>query len=384
MSTAPVAQLLRQRELSTVVLALCFLLILINGSTAQNVDQRMQSKNNLRVYWVGHSLIEAVADSKAGKLNLMSLVNRFAESRNQSYSYGDHTTWGASLSALWQGKPHSYDRSLPEMKAKRIKFEADAADFDALVLTDIIPIEDAVNYEYSPYYVNKFYCSHLRRNPEARVFLYESWVNLYGSDNLGPKHLFQWTAYTRNSRKLWNKVADDAVTGEFRRPGLISSITDLFSTARSECSNSKRIYIIPVASALVALKKELESVGKQEDYVLSNGERLTIGHMFDNTYKDWPAEWPIESQERTRKSFETLTSQLTLRHPDRDLDDIHPSAIGVYFNALVSYATLFRQSPVGLLPIAELNPKTVKNLQELVWQIVSTDPATGISRLNES
>ena len=88
------------------------------------------------VYWVGHSLIESKVKTETGRVDLMTLVGTFARARGLDYSHGDHTLWGASLSALWRGRPHGYDRDATEILPKREEFERTSSSFDTLVLTE--------------------------------------------------------------------------------------------------------------------------------------------------------------------------------------------------------------------------------------------------------
>ena len=61
------------------------------------------------------------------------------------------------------------------------------------------------------------------------------------------------------------------------------------------------------------------------------------------------------------------------------MDDIHPSDLGVYFATLVSFATLYRQTPVGLSAPPGLDEATARGLQELVWELVLNEPRTGVA-----
>lgn len=72
----------------------------------------------------------------------------------------------------------------------------------------------------------------------------------------------------------------------------------------------------------------------------------------------------------------------------RDLfvDDIHLNDLGNYFIALVQYATIYRRSPVGAAhrtsdrwgnPFTAPSPDVARLMQELAWEVVSSDPLTG-------
>ncbi|HMP72332.1 MAG TPA: hypothetical protein PKE55_03630 [Kiritimatiellia bacterium] len=87
-------------------------------------------------------------------------------------------------------------------------------------------------------------------------------------------------------------------------------------------------------------------------------------------------------------------AEATLPGFDRDdlyQDNIHPSDIGYYLSALVHYATLYRQSPVGLTngaisaafdnddPVV-IDPALAAALQEVAWDTARYHPRSGVTR----
>jgi hypothetical protein len=55
---------------------------------------RLGPRDSLRVYWVGHSLMEAQVNTSEGKLRLLEIVGLMAEAQGLVYAMGDHTLWG--------------------------------------------------------------------------------------------------------------------------------------------------------------------------------------------------------------------------------------------------------------------------------------------------
>ncbi|MBR9805553.1 hypothetical protein GYB62_03495 [bacterium] len=53
------------------------------------------------------------------------------------------------------------------------------------------------------------------------------------------------------------------------------------------------------------------------------------------------------------------------------MDDVHPSAVGVYFAALVHYAVLYEQPVQGLPDLAGLGAEISSWMQQLVDEQVS-------------
>jgi len=73
-------------------------------------------------------------------------------------------------------------------------------------------------------------------------------------------------------------------------------------------------------------------------------------------------------------------------------DPIHLNDLGTYLVALTHYAVLYHQDPVGL-PFALLNAdgnpavapgeNTARLMQEIVWQVVTSYPKTGVPQATE-
>lgn len=71
------------------------------------------------------------------------------------------------------------------------------------------------------------------------------------------------------------------------------------------------------------------------------------------------------------------------------VDHIHLNPIGNYFVACVMYATIYRDSPVGVSaqlpnpggePYQAPAPETARAFQEIAWEVVSADPRAGVAR----
>lgn len=327
----------------------------------------------LRVAWVGHSLMNARDSHLESGANVIEMVGRFAEAKGGTYAMTDHTLFGAPLSLLWQGHPHSYTRDEPQMvEGRRDLLEGE---HDALVATEGIPVDLSRAREHSSYYLQRFYCEFLERNPDGRVYVYESWVHLQGSDPEAeylPAHQWTWTDQLRFARPGWDALADEAMTGAVVGP----SISDRFNRFLGDgegCEPTAPIFLIPVATAMRALAERLEEAHRWS----YQGRPLTAADLMLNPYAAWPEGWPTEDPLSDAEVAAALEA-LPLRHPDEELDDVHPSNLGVYFASLVSYATLYRQSPVGLPTVGGLPESTARGLQELVWQVVVSEPRTGV------
>jgi hypothetical protein len=344
-------------------------------------SQRRGPRDALRVYWVGHSLMEAQVDTAEGKFRLLEMVGYMAQAQGLPYAMGDHTLWGAPLSLQWRGRPHSYARHVPERAERRQRFAAQAAQYDVIVLTESIPISDAMQYEHSAYYLQQFYCTLMEANPEGRVYLYESWPPLQALEPDGKyrsPQRYAWRDRTLQDRRLWERLADEARSAPISPPGWLPHLPTVLWSSAPICRSHAPIFLVPVATAMVELYDRLRAPRPEDDFSLPDGRRLGFTDLFRNPYIDWPAHWPVKGQQASAVDEMAIIAALTLRDPAAVPDDIHPSQVGVYFAALVNFATLYRRSPVGLPAFNEIGAALAGTLQAIAWEIVRNDARTGV------
>ncbi|MEM9191248.1 MAG: hypothetical protein AAGF12_18900 [Myxococcota bacterium] len=325
----------------------------------------------VRVYWVGHSLMNHRDTTVPDAANLIEAVGELAESASLSYTSFDHTVFGAPLSLNWTGAVHSYDRTEPDQAQKLKELLERGENYDALVLTEAIPVRNTARFEHSAYYAQQFYCAMLRKNPEARIYLYESWPHLNASDpdaGYPEAHRFDWTAQVQTDRADWERLADEAMTGRVSAPSFLSR---LFRRSESGCEPGGPILMVPVGTAMAALRAAIEE--RPADWFFADGRPLRFVHLFQNPLEGWPEHWPGSEDP-------DALSAIPLLHPDDPADDIHPSEVGTYFAALVHFATLYRRNPRGAVHPISLSAETARHLQDLAWDVVREDPRTGVSR----
>lgn len=343
--------------------------------------QRRGPRDALRVYWVGHSLMEAQVDSAEGKFSLLEMVGHMAQAQGLAYAMGDHTLWGAPLSLQWRGQPHSYARHVPERAERRQLFARQAAHYDAIVLTETIPISAAIQYEYSAYYLQQFYCTLMEANPEGRVYLYESWPPLQALTPHGEypsSQRYDWRERTLQDRQLWDRLADEARASPTALPGWLSRLSAVLGRSAPVCKVHAPIFTVPVATAMVELYDRLRAPRPEDEFSLPNGHRLVFADLFRNPYIDWPAHRPVKGRQGSAVDEKVVIATLSLRDPAAAPDDIHPSQLGMYFAALVHFATLYRRSPVGLPAFSDIGGALAGTLQTIAWEIVRNDARTGV------
>ncbi|HJK94838.1 MAG TPA: hypothetical protein RMH85_28630 [Polyangiaceae bacterium LLY-WYZ-15_(1-7)] len=338
------------------------------GQAAGPVDART-------VYWVGHSLMAHRDPHVEGAENVIERVGRLAEARGLAYESYAQTHHGSPISLAWRGVAHSHPREEPELAARREELMENGARYDAMVITGWVPIEADRRWEHAAWYATRFACALLERNPDARIYLYSSWVNLQATEaeeGVGSPAAWDWPARVREERRGYEELADEVSAGVAMEPGVKGRFTRWLGGGGG-CAMERPVFLVPVGAALGELHAALPREGWTVD-----GEPLTILDFFANPYVEWPEEWPTEGVDEAtaRARMETLPT----RYPDAEVDDIHNSALGSWFAALVHFATLYRQSPVGLPgpPHAELSDAAREGMQELVWRVVREDPRAGV------
>lgn len=323
-----------------------------------------------RVYWVGHSLMNGRDPTVPHGRNLIEMLDALAEARAVSYRAFDHTLWGSPLSLLYRGAPHSFERSAPEMRDRRRELEQNA--YDALVLTEALPVRVTREYEHTAYYLARFACDFERRNPDGRVYLFESWSAFQAAnpaDGLGSPAAWNWAARLKEDRAIHDALADQASAGAVLEPGWFGRFSRWIQ--KPTCRPTRPILIIPVGTVMAELAERIESWRQ-------DGSELALADLFVNPHVDWPDDWPRDDLDED--TARRMLARLPLRHPSSDVDDVHASDIGVYLTALVHFAVLYRQSPEGLPPLAAgLDRTNAERLQRLVWDVVRRDPRTGVA-----
>ena len=339
----------------------------------------------LGVYWVGHSLFNHRDPTVEDAPHLMEEVGRLAAAAGVDYASFDHTLYGANLSLAARGEAHSYSRQEPELAERGRELDDHGSRYGAMVLTEGVPVRNAEHAEHSSYYLQQLACRLWEQNPDARVYLYESPVNLQAGDveaHYGPRDEFGWASWMEDDREVWERIADQASTGRVAEPGLGPRVRGLFGSHRERaCEHREPIFLIPTATVMQKLRASMEQEpagGITPRFRSADGSRLTIAHLFQNPYMDWPAPWPLPPDIGPSVDEGARIAELTLLHAGQEPDDIHPSRIGTYVAALTAFAVLYRRSPEGLPTAPGVSEASARELQTLVWETVVSEPRAGV------
>lgn len=177
----------------------------------------------LRVFHLGHSLV--------GR----DMPAMLAQLAGTGHRYDSQLGWGASLKAHWGDAPMAgFAEENAHDRFRAAGAAVDSGDYDAVVLTEMVEIRDAIRYHASADYLGRWARRAWAANPDAQVYLYETWHNLDDPEG--------WLArIDRDGGRYWE--------GEILRRALAADGMD------------RPIRVIPAGPVLAAFVRELTARG---------------------------------------------------------------------------------------------------------------------------
>lgn len=267
----------------------------------------------LGVYYIGHSLV--------GR-NIPAVVKQFA---GEKHRYELQLGWGATLKSHWEPDVpvNGFEAENANPRFRDAYEAVDSGDYDAVVLTEMVEIRDAIKY-FEPWdYLSRWAKRAWKANPATRVYFYETWHPIDDSEG--------WlNRIDKDLERYWER--------------------EILRRAQAAEDMTGTIRMIPGGQALGRFVREVEKRGGVEG---------------------------VSGKE-----------DLFHKSEEGEQDNIHLSALGTYLLALTHYAVLYHKSPVGLptevyLPdhkkTVSIPPETAKLMQEVVWEVVTTFPKTGVA-----
>ncbi len=204
------------------------------------------------------------------------------------------------------------------------KVELAGGSYDVFIMIEGSTWDNIIPDFYN--YADSFHSLALSANANIQTYLYEGWNCLDTGTLLGCPDDY-------SDSLLWvPRVRQDIKTWE----GVMDSLNALHPTANP-------VYIIPVAQALANLSDSIDS---------------------------------------------NVVPGLTNFRNDLFTDDIHPNDLGFYFVALVHFATIYKQSPVGLpvrtygewgTTFTEPSQSMALKMQEIAWETVCSYSRSGVN-----
>lgn len=260
----------------------------------------------LSVYHLGHSLVGPI---------IPAMLEQLA---GAGHTYRMQVGWGTSLKDHWlhpNPKLRGFDEDNKSDKYRDAKEATASKDYDVLVATEMVELNDAIKYHQSPEYLARWASRAREGRPDIRLYLYETW-------------------HPNDEANFRERLDKDL-------PALWEGVVLYGALARDP--ERHPIYLIPGGQVVAALARRLDAAG------------------------GLPGLPKLEGLFR---------------------DNIHLNELGCYLIALTHYAVIYQRSPVGLphqlnkpdgTP-AEAPPEALaKIMQEVVWEVVTSLPKTGLA-----
>lgn len=177
----------------------------------------------LRVFHIGHSLVNR------------DMPAMLAQLAGDGHSYESQLGWGATLQSHWGDAPvNGFDTENAHPRHRPAREAVASGDYDALVVTEMVEIRDALRHFDSAAYLARFAAEGWSANPAKRVYLYETWHPL-------------------NDPEGWLDRLD-ADLARYWEAGLLRP-------ALRALPADRRIHLIPAGQAIAALVRAIEARG---------------------------------------------------------------------------------------------------------------------------
>tara|TARA_R110002110_G_scaffold123078_5_gene299629 strand:- start:6005 stop:6958 length:954 start_codon:yes stop_codon:yes gene_type:complete len=176
----------------------------------------------LNVFHLGHSLV--------GR-DMPAMVAQLA---GAGHRYHSQLGWGTSLRDHWEPDVaiNGFDQENAHDRFRPAKEALHSGAYDALVLTEMVEIRDAIRYHDSAAYLARWAGLAWDANPQTRIYLYETWHHT--DDGNG------WLArIDRDLRKFWQ--------GRVKYPALAST--------------DAPIHLIPAGQVMAAFVRSVAAKG---------------------------------------------------------------------------------------------------------------------------
>lgn len=176
----------------------------------------------LNVYHLGHSLVGRDMPAMLAQLG------------GAGHGYDSQLGWGTSLKEHWEPDlpVNGFDQENDHPRFRPAKEAIGSGSYDAVVLTEMVEIADAIRYHDSADYLARWAGLAWDANPETRIYLYETWHHT--DDGNG------WLArIDRDLRKFWQ--------GRVKYPAL--------------ASGDAPIHLIPAGQVKAAFVRAVEDAG---------------------------------------------------------------------------------------------------------------------------
>lgn len=267
----------------------------------------------MRVFHIGHSLV--------GR-DMPAMLEQLAGS---GHDHRSQLGWGATLKSHWEPDVpiNGFEQENAHPRYQDAAASVRSGAFDALVLTEMVEIKDAIRYHDSPKYLRQWARMAREARPDTRVYLYETWHQLNDPegwlqrlDGDLPRHwegelLARALAHGDTGGPIHLIPAGQVMAGFVRRveqggglPG-VSSRSDLFAIQKDGTRDN--IHLNDLGNYLVALTHYA---------VLYHRSPIGLPHRLlraDGSDAHAP-------DAQTARAMQELVWEVVLRHPKTGVD----------------------------------------------------------------
>lgn len=283
----------------------------VAGAPAGPRAELPAARRSARVFVTGHSLVDnPLPDDLVQIANSLGGTSQYNQQNVLGSPLRVRTRGLNAGSSDWSGYRLGKNREGQNMDvlAEIAQPQTVSGTYDALLLTERHDLVSALLFEDTLRYARHYHDRVVAAQPSATTYFYQSWQGV--RDKNAPA---EWIAYERAASPVWTCMT-----------------TRLNQSLVAE-GRTSRVVPLPAGVALAELV-----------------ERATQGTVAGVTGTS------------VRETVDRLIE-----------DDVHPTRLGMYYMALVSYAAVYRQSPVGAWRPAEVTAAQAASLQSVAWEIVS-------------
>ena len=189
--------------------------------------------------------------------------------------------------------------------------------YDTLVMTERHDIAGVLEWEGTVRYARHFHDRLVAGNSQANSYFYHSWLDI--ADKSNP---MAWVQFERNNAIAWQCTADRIN---------VSLVAE---------GRSNRVTYLPAGLALTNLIEQ--ATQGNVPGITSSSSTATVNVLFS--------------------------------------DSVHMTRVGTYYMALVTYASVYRRSPVGASYPSGVTAQQAQSLQQIAWASVSNYYSTATAR----
>ena len=279
---------------------------------ARYADSLPPPDKPLSVYFIGHSLV--------GR----DMPAMLAQLAGEGHRYDSQLGWGTTLKAHWGDDTiNGFEAENDHPRFRPAHEAVTSGEYDAIVLTEMVEIRDALRYFDSPRYLANWAGEAIAARPDVRLYLYESWHQI--------DHPEGWLErLDRDYEQSW--------------------LAGVLRPALGALPDDRRIHVIPAGQAMAALVRAVDTRGG-------------VGNL------------------RVRSDLFALTPDG--KQDNIHLSDLGTYFVALVHYAVL-YQKSPAGLPFALMradgtPADAPAPETAALMQEIAWDVARANPLTGIA-----